>query len=103
MRGRPRSCNFNYREKAKRAFGFILGGGDVIKGWDRGVATMQQGEVACLVIRHDFAYGEAGQRPQEEDGIPGKSTLRFEVELLGWEGGAKGTGKLGGSSFCAVL
>ncbi len=55
--------------------------GQVIKGWDVGVATMKQGELAVLTCTYQYAYGEAGSPPT----IPPKSTLVFEVELLGWE------------------
>jgi len=58
-----------------------LGRGKVIKGWDEGIPTMRQGEVAKLVIRSDYAYGEQGAK----DTIPPKATLIFEVELLSWE------------------
>jgi len=61
-------------------FSFTLGQGQVIKGWDRGVATMRKGEKAMLTCRADYAYGDAGSPPK----IPGGATLCFEVELLSW-------------------
>ena len=97
-----KSCNFNHPEKAGRPFGFILGKGDALKGWEKGIATMQQGEIACLVLRSDYAYGSDGDRPDDDDGIPRYATLRFEIECLGWEGGAPGTGRAR-SSMCALL
>ncbi len=60
-------------------FEFKLGGGQVIKGLDQGVLGMRVGETRTLVIPYDLAYGEAGRPPK----IPAKSTLVFEVELLG--------------------
>eukprot|EP01117_Protostelium_nocturnum_P020324 TRINITY_DN908_c0_g2_i2.p1 TRINITY_DN908_c0_g2~~TRINITY_DN908_c0_g2_i2.p1 ORF type:complete len:221 (-),score=104.22 TRINITY_DN908_c0_g2_i2:9-671(-) len=42
---------------------------------------MQKGEKANLICREDYAYGDNSPSPQ----IPAKSTLKFEVELLGWE------------------
>ncbi|KAF8059684.1 FKBP65 [Scenedesmus sp. PABB004] len=62
-------------------FTFTLGQGRVIKGWDRGVATMKRGELATLECRADYAYGAAGSPPT----IPPDATLRFEVELLSWK------------------
>jgi len=61
-------------------FKFTLGNGQVIKGWDKGVATMHKGEKAELFCRADYAYGETGSPPK----IPGGATLKFEVELLSW-------------------
>jgi FK506-binding protein 4/5 len=62
-------------------FTFTLGAGHVIKGWDVGVASMKEGELANLICRHDYAYGESGSPPT----IPPNATLKFEVELLGWD------------------
>lgn len=59
-------------------FQFTLGVGEVIRGWDEGVAMMTLGEKARLVISADFGYGSAGAG----DDIPPNSDLVFEVELL---------------------
>ena len=59
-------------------FGFQLGAGKVIRGWDAGVATMRVGERCELVCRADYAYGDAGSPPD----IPPGATLTFVVELL---------------------
>ena len=59
-------------------FKFKLGVGQVIKGWDQGVATMKLGEKAILTCSPDFAYGPSGYPPV----IPPNATLNFEVELL---------------------
>lgn len=61
-------------------FVFTLGKGQVIKGWDVGVATMKKGEVAKFTLSPEFGYGAAGSPPK----IPENATLVFEVELLGW-------------------
>lgn len=72
---------FDSSRKAGRSpFEFELGRGRVIKGWEEGMVGMQVGELRKLVIPPELAYGEMG-RP----GIPGHSTLTFEVELLAIE------------------
>jgi FKBP-type peptidyl-prolyl cis-trans isomerase len=65
-------------DQSEDGFTFKLGAGEVIKGWDLGVASMKKGEKAELVCRHDYAYGEQGYPGV----IPKKATLIFTVELL---------------------
>jgi len=66
-------------------FSFTLGVGQVIKGWDTGVASMKKGEVAVLTCTAEYAYGKAGSPPK----IPPNATLQFEVELISWTDGEK--------------
>lgn len=62
-------------------FVFTLGRGQVIRGWDEGVAQMKVGDTAKLTIPPDMGYGARGAGGV----IPPNATLVFEVELLGIE------------------
>jgi FKBP-type peptidyl-prolyl cis-trans isomerase FkpA len=61
-----------------QGFKFTLGRGEVIQGWDNGVAGMRVGELRKLTIPSEMGYGARGFPPV----IPPDATLVFEVELL---------------------
>ena len=68
---------FDDSYKRGQPFSFPLGGGRVIKGWDEGIAYLNVGDSATLIIPSELGYG-AADRPT----IPANSTLIFDVQLM---------------------
>ena len=57
---------------------FTIGAGEMIPGWDEGVAGMKVGGKRTLVVPPNMAYGRRGRAPV----IPGNATLVFDIELM---------------------
>ena len=74
-----RGAEFDSSVKRGEPFTFLLGAGQVIRGWDEGVAGMKVGGKRVLLIPSDLGYGVNGAG----GAIPPNASLVFEVELLG--------------------
>ena len=64
-------------QRGNTPFSFVLGRGEVITGWDQGIALMRRGEKAILLIPSALGYGARGAGSS----IPPNAVLRFDVEL----------------------
>jgi peptidylprolyl isomerase len=64
--------------EGRQAFEFLLGGGQVIAGWEEGIVGMKVGGQRRLVVPSSLGYGDKGGGP-----VPGKAVLVFDVALLG--------------------
>jgi FKBP-type peptidyl-prolyl cis-trans isomerase FkpA len=72
---------FDSSRTSGQPFRFPVGAGQVIKGWDQGVAGMKIGESRRLIIPADLAYGDGGAGGV----IPPGATLVFDIELIAIE------------------
>ena len=73
-----KGAKFDSSEGRPTPFGFVVGAGRVIKGWDEGIPGMKEGGKRTLIIPPTMGYGDKGAGGV----IPPKATLLFDVELI---------------------
>lgn len=80
--GNPFDSNVDPKFNHVQPFNFMLGMGQVIKGWDEGFALFNKGTKATLYIPSTLAYGAQSPSPA----IPANGILMFDIELVNIEG-----------------
>lgn len=78
LNGEKFDSNVDPQFQHVQPFEFMLGAGNVIKGWDEGIALLKEGGKATLYIPSNLAYGKNSPSPK----IPANSVLVFDVELV---------------------
>lgn len=78
LAGKQLETSINNPRSNGAPFTFTLGRGQVIKGWDDGIAQLNEGSKAILLIPSPLAYGNQPKGPD----MPANSVLRFDVELV---------------------
>jgi FK506-binding nuclear protein len=68
---------FGSNKSSGKPYTFLLGAGEVIKGWDQGMVGMKKGGIRTLIVPPELGY-----RDQKKGEIPPNSELTFKVELL---------------------
>ncbi|EJF07919.1 FKBP-type peptidyl-prolyl cis-trans isomerase, partial [Pontibacter sp. BAB1700] len=76
--GKELESSYDNPMSGGQPFTFPLGQGQVIPGWDDGIAQLNEGSKAILLIPSTLAYGEQARGEQ----MPANSILRFDVELV---------------------
>jgi len=90
-------AKFDSSRDKNKPFQFVIGIGQVIKGWDEGVMKMSLGEKAVLNITSDYGYGARGAGGV----IPPNADLVFEVELF--KIGNTGDAPADAGGWCNIL
>lgn len=96
LKPRPRDPRDPSKGEKVLPFGFKLGQGQVLKGWDEGIATMRQGGSRLLFVPPHLGYGSKGLG----NAIPADARLTFKIELvrIKREQGAGGQGPGSGTA-----